>query len=396
MNRIPEGLRVLRVLTRPNLGGPTRQVAALWHEHRAMGMRPLLAVGVCEEGETAVDLDRTGIPRLTWREVMARGRGACGLVEVPALRRGPNPVRDFEAARGLRSLCGAFEPHVVHTHTSKAGWLGRRAASRMRVPVVAHTYHGHVLHDYFSRPAELVLRRVEAALARQTDLKFAVSPSCAKELGALGLGDIQVVPPAVDLGAFAAGERDAARAALSAPPGARLVGFVGRLVPVKRPEVFAETMRLLPEARGVVFGEGPLRAQVEQVAVGNVALRGATEALPRYLSAFDVMVLPSRREGCPLAAVEAFAAGVPVVGFDVPGVRDALGSWGAGVLVPPSAGAVGLAAAVRDLLVDAGRRAELVRRARAGLSRFRPARVARTLADAYVEALEAARLRHAG
>ena len=114
---------------------------------------------------------------------------------------------------------------------------------------------------------------------------------------------------------------------------------------------------------------------------------GATEELPRLLAGIDVLVVPSLREGCPLAAVEAFAAGVPVVGFDVPGVQDVLGAWGAGVLVPPEGGARGLASAVERLLGDGDRRRDLVERARRGLHRFAPAAVARELADAYAESL---------
>ena len=379
-----EPLRVLRVLTRPNVGGPTRQVVELWHAHRAMGVRTLLAVGRCECGEVAVDLSRVGVPRLAPAEVVRAGPAAEGLVVVDDLRRGLRPFGDLGATRSLRALIRAFDPHVVHTHTSKAGWLGRRAAVEEGVPVVAHTFHGHVLRDYFRWPLAALLRAAERRLAARTDLLFAVSASCRDELAALhiGAGRMQITPPAVDLAPFAAAERDAARAALGARDGRPLVGFVGRLVPIKRPDVFAAAMARLPEADGLAFGDGPLRAQLQRDHRG-VCWLGATSELASRLAGLDVLVLSSEREGCPLAALEAFAAGVAVVGFDVPGVRDVLADWGAGVLVPRRDGAVGLARAVREVLVDRDARAALVARARVGLERHRPERVARLLAEAY-------------
>ena len=163
------------------------------------------------------------------------------------------------------------------------------------------------------------------------------------------------------------------------------VGFVGRLVPVKRPSMFATMLDHLPDVRGIVFGTGPLADEIGSRP--NLEMRGAVLDLHRSLAGLDALVLCSRREGCPLVALEAFAAGVPVVGLDVPGVRDALGAWGAGRLVAESEGAAGLAAAVAALRKrpDAGR--DLVDRARAGLGRFAPAVVATTLREAYAAGL---------
>ena len=101
------------------------------------------------------------------------------------------------------------------------------------------------------------------------------------------------------------------------------------------------------------------------------------------MSAFDALLLPSRREGCPLVAIEAFAAGVPVVGFDVPGVRDVLATWGDGILVPEREGAAGLAGALDRLRRDPGFGRELAARAKAGLFRFEPREVAAELLDLY-------------
>ncbi len=383
-------MRVLRVLTRPNVGGPMRQAVALWHEHRRLGLQSLLVVGKCASGEAAFDLGRTGIPRCSWSDLADQPERAEGILEIGRLGRALLPGSDVRAALQLRRVAQAFRPDVVHTHTSKAGLLGRDAAWRSGVPVVAHTFHGHVLRDYYSGAVSFALRQIEARLARRTDLVFAVSPSCGRDLTQLGIanGQLRVVPPAVDVRPFEATSREAARDALGVSGDRAAIGFVGRLVPIKRPRLFLDVLRQLgSRGTGFVFGAGPERVELERARDVDVRFMGATEELPRLLAGIDVLVVPSLREGCPLAAVEAFAAGVPVVGFDVPGVQDILGAWGAGVLVPPEQGARGLATAVEQLLGDDARRRDLVERARSGLRRFAPAVVARQLADAYAEGL---------
>jgi glycosyltransferase involved in cell wall biosynthesis len=374
-------MRVLRVVTRPNVGGPIRQAVALWHAHRGLGVRTLLVTGVCDPGEAAIPLAQLGLPILD-----ARVTGTSeGVLQLPDLRRGLAPLRDRRARGALARIVAAFGPDVVHSHTSKAGWLARRAARGGRA-VVAHTFHGHVLRDYYAAAVAFVLRRVERALAARSDLLFAVSPSCRAELAELGVAPAQritVLPPAVDTSRFSATTRAKARARLGAGGDQALVAFVGRLVPIKRPLLFAQLVGRLPLAAGHVFGDGPLRASLAQGAPANLVLHGVRDDLADVMAAFDVLVLTSRREGCPLAAIEAFAAGVPVVGFDVPGVRDVLAEWGSGVLVPESAGVPGLAAAVRDLLADRVRRELLVARAGAGLPRFLPAAVAAELQACY-------------
>jgi len=378
-------MRVLRLLTRANVGGPMRQAVALWHEHRRLGLRTLLAVGECDRGEDSVDLESAEIPVLGIDEVAPEVEG---LVVVPSLRRGVHALRDRRASLAVRRLCGAFRPDLVHTHTSKAGWLGRMAAAKVGGAAVAHTYHGHVLKDYFAAPTGLALRRMELFLARRTDLLLAVSPSCASELASFGLRDVRVVPPAVELRAFEVASRSAARQQLGLDAGVFAVGFAGRLVPIKRPDVFFDVVQQLPGVDGYVFGDGPLRPTLEPRARGRVRMLGVRHDMDRLLPGLDALVITSRREGCPLVAVEAFAAGVPVIGFDVPGVRDALGLWGAGVLVPTAEGAAGLARAVQSLADEPARRQSIIERARARLDRFAPRRVARVLADSYRQAVD--------
>ncbi|HLQ36820.1 MAG TPA: glycosyltransferase, partial [Planctomycetota bacterium] len=312
----------MRVLTRANLGGPTRQVAALWHAHAALGHPTLLVAGSVQPGETALTAEQLGVPRVLLADVLA-GATAGGWLELPALGRAPLPWRDLAVARLLQRTMRAFNPDVVHTHTSKAGLLGRWAARRTGVPVIAHTFHGHVLRDYFGSVRSLLLRALERRLARHTDLLFAVSRSCADELAQLGIAAADrfvVVPPAVAVMAAASGARAAARRRLGVADDRWLVAGAGRLVPIKRFDLFLQVVAGDPALHGDLYGDGPLRAQLQRAAGARVIFRSADPALPDLLPAYDALLLPSRREGWPLVAIEAFAAGVPVVGFAVPGV----------------------------------------------------------------------------
>jgi len=376
-------LRVLRVLTRPNLGGPTRQAIALWHAHAAHRIETLLVTGAVGPEEVVLSPAAHGVPQV---EAAAL---APGWLQLPTLRRGVDPLADLRARRQLRSLVTRWRPDVVHTHTSKAGALGRRAALAAGAAVLAHTFHGHVLDDYFGALPSMLLRRLERRLARRTDLLFSVSGSCADELAAHGVAPrarFCVVPPAVP--AVPWFSREHARAQLGLPSEAWVVAAIGRLVPIKRLDDFVDAVAMESGLRGDVLGDGPLRAALAAGAVRSGAgerlrLRGAEPDAASLLPAYDALVLPSVREGFPLVAVEAFAAGVPVVGYDVPGVRDALGDLGRGLLVPVADGPAGLLAALRRLQDEPTLRASLVEASAAAPERCRPDAVAAALASAY-------------
>lgn len=379
-------MRVMRILTRPNVGGPTGQAIALWHAFAQRGVPTLLVTGATDAAEPMLAPTEHGVPAMEWQAALAAGPAASGWVQLPALQRGIAPFADRAALVALRKLLAAHRPDVVHTHTSKAGWIGRRAAVAADVAVVAHTFHGHVLQDYFWRPVSWWLGQLERRLAERTQLLFAVSPSCADELAAAGVAARQrfvVVPPAVPLAGVLS--RSAARARLQIPPAQRRIVCVGRLVKIKRIDHFVALVAALPGMHGDVVGAGPLRAalqrQVEQVALGRVLCRGVRPGIAAELSAYDALVLPSVREGCPLVAIEAFAAGIPVVGYDVPGVRDALAHWGRGTLVPVSSGPAGLAAAVQAVLAGTAPDNS------AAVGRFAPTAVADQLLGAYRAAL---------
>lgn len=376
----------MRILTRPNLGGPTRQAVALWHAMRELGCETLLVTGAVQHGEELLDPTTAGVPRLDPQVVLSGTLARGGWVPVPELGRRLAPLQDVAALQKLRALARAWQPQVVHSHTSKAGLLCRLALRG--VPVLAHTFHGHVLRDYFHPAASSVFRWVERLLARRSDLLFAVSPSCAHELAELRIAPrarIAVARPAVPLEPVL--PREVARQELGIPAGAFCAVAVGRLVPVKRMEWFAEAVNGLPGARGDVWGTGPEAGRIGEAGQGRVMLRGSRADLQPYLSAYDALVIPSVREGCPLVAVEAFAAGVPVVGTDVPGVRDVLTDWGDGVVVPEVAGPQGLRDALAALRSDPLAARAMAKRASVRVAEFAPAQLAQVLHEAYASVL---------
>ena len=379
-------LRVLRVLTRPNLGGPTRQAIALWHAHRDQGVETLLVTGEVDDQETTLSPADHGVPTASLTRL------GPGWLQLAPLRRSVAPLADLRARGALRRLMRAYRPDVVHTHTSKAGAIGRRAAAAEGVPVVAHTFHGHVLDDYFGRVTSSWLRRLERRLAARTDLLFAVSSSCADELAAHAVARrdrIRVLPPAV--AAAQQVPRAGARTRLGIAADAWRVAAVGRLVPIKRLDAFVDMVARSAALGGDLLGDGPLRgalaAQVARCCPDRVRMLGARPDAAEVLSAYDALVVPSVREGCPLVTIEAFAAGVPVVGFDVPGVRDALAQLGRGILVPSEDGAAGLLRAVDRLRQEPRFAADLVAQSRVAVRACRPELVAASLADAYRRAL---------
>ena len=327
-------MRIARVLTRLNLGGPARQVLASDPELQGRGHELRIFAGHPEPGEG--DL---------FDALVAKG---LDVVRIRGLRRGVAPARDLLVRRRLRAQLAAFRPELLHTHASKAGTLGRQAVRGLRGARGigrVHTFHGHVLEGYFSGLVSRGLQRHEAALARQTDRILAVSHATGEDLlrlGVVGEDKLVVVPPGIDLEpllelpGLAHGESrrsGALRGSLNLGPEAVVVGVVGRLAEVKRPEValgaFALVARRHPTLQLVFVGDGEgRRALQEEIDAlegdlkARVHLVGARDDMPAVLADLDLVLLSSRFEGLPVALIEAAAAGLPVVATDVGGVGE--------------------------------------------------------------------------
>lgn len=320
-------MRIARVMTRLNLGGPARQ---------ALASDPLLA----RRGHVLRVFAGTPAPGEgdLFDELAARGVDA---VRVRGLARGISFAGDFAALRALRRELRSFQPDVVHTHASKAGALGRRAAAKLGGVARVHTFHGHVLEGYFPEPFSRMLVGFERRMARATDRILAVSHATADDLLRLKVVEdaerLVVVSPGIELdpllaigAAPAAGEL---RALMGAAPSDFVVAVVGRLAEVKRPgialDVFDTLAPRYPSLHLAFVGDGGERGLVER-RIGALApdarrrahLLGARPDIAAVLSEVDAVLLTSRTEGLPIALIEAAAAARPAVAMDVGGVGE--------------------------------------------------------------------------
>lgn len=286
----------------------------------------------------------------------------------PALRAPIDPRNDLRALRRLGEFFRGRRFDVAHTHTAKAGTVGRLAAHRAGIPRIVHTYHGFPFHEFQRAPRRRAYVAIERRLGRITDLALCVGTGVAVEAVRRGLiaperiRTIGVIVPGADeagSGFAAAGvpvaaplTRRRARLALGLPADATVVGTVGRLTYQKAPEDFLAALRRLgrPEVIGVWVGGGELAERVAGLAAAmpevTVVLAGERADVPQLLPAFDVFALTSLYEGLPTVVVEAMVCGVPVVATAVNAVADVVIPGETGLLVPPRrpelmAGAIG-------------------------------------------------------
>jgi glycosyltransferase involved in cell wall biosynthesis len=291
-------------------------------------------------------------------------------LHVAALRRDLG-IHDVQALAAVARIIRRERPHILHTHAAKGGAIGRLAAAlagRAAPPVRVHTFHGHVLTDYFSPRKASAFARVERGLARSTTKLVAVSPEVRDDLVELGVADssaIEVVPLGFDLSRFdldaEAAERVRAetRARLGIANGARVATLVARFAPIKRVDRFLRVALLLrdvPDAVFLVVGDGELvseiRASPEAAALADqVVWAGLQRDMPGVLHASDVVVQTSDNEGTPVTLIEAQAAARAVVSTNVGGVASAVADGTTGRLTARE-DETALAAATREFLMD--------------------------------------------
>jgi glycosyltransferase involved in cell wall biosynthesis len=383
----PEHPKVVRVITRLNIGGPAIHTLLLTREMAALEYRTVLVAGSCEpeDGDMSYLL-----------------RADDSLIEVPELSRSVRPWRNLKALWRLWRLMRRERPAIVHTHTAMAGCLGRLAAVLSGAPIVIHTFHGNSLNEYFSRTQAAVFRRIEQLLARFTDALCVVSPQQATELSAkfhiAPAHKFHVVPLGLDLDDYFALRPPAGTGPLT-------VGWFGRMVPVKNIVLLAATIEHALErnqdTRFVIAGDGPDRSALDGVLARNgdrVEWLGWQKEILPTMARCDVVLQTSRNEGTPVALIQGMAGARPFVSTAVGGVVDMVtGSaarssdgarWHAnGVLVDSNAAA--LAGALTALAED---RALVSHMGRAGRSladsRYRKERLVQDLDSLYRELLQ--------
>lgn len=344
-------IRILHIITRMDVGGSTDDVVMTATRMPRAEFDHRLVSGLT--------LDPP--PRL--RETLA----AAGVpwVEIPHLRRAVRPWADCRALWALWRAIRATRPDVVHTHTSKAGFVGRLAARLARVPRILHTPHGHILHGYFGAGATRAFIGLERWAARFTDRIITLTDAEAAQHLAVGIGrpdQFVTIPSGVDLAEARAGAAAApqVRRALGIAGDAPLVGTVSRLVPVKGlihlVAAMPEILRRCPRAHLALAGDGEerelLAAQAAALGVAErVHFLGFREDVPAVIGTLDLFVLPSLNEGLGKALVTAMGLGVPIVATRVGGVPEVVEDGRQGLLVPPADPAA-LAKAAIALLED--------------------------------------------
>ena len=276
----------------------------------------------------------------------------CGVkvVTVPDLVRRVEPFLDFNAFFSLVTIIRQERPMIVHTHTSKAGLLGRLAAFLCRVPVIIHTPHGHVFWGYFTSWKTRFFIFLERVFALLTDRIITLTEQEKKDHLDVRIGrvdQLRTIHSGVELGKFPGSEIDSrsVREALGIPFDALVVGTVGRLIPIKGSnfliEAAGDVIKGKPETVFVFLGEGELQKQMEVRALqlgirDRVMFLGWRPDVASIMSTYDVFAFPSLNEGMGKALVEAMAMGKPVVASNVSGIRDLVVNGENGFLVPPA------------------------------------------------------------
>lgn len=370
--------RIVRLITRLNVGGPARQALLLTRD-LAPRFDTVLAAGRPTEAEGEMQDEAVVVRR------------------VPLVRP-MDPLGDGRALAAVRRLLVETRPALVHTHMAKAGTIGRMAARSVSGrPRTVHTFHGHVLEGYFRPSIQRAFLEVERRLASQTDALIAVSPEIRDALLDLRIGrpsQFHVISLGFDLSSFLSVERPAGtlRAELGLAADVPLVGIVGRLVPIKDVATMLAAMAELPAAHLAVVGDGEDRPALEARArdlgiAGRVHFTGWAKDVAETLSDLDVVALTSRNEGTPVSLIEAQCVGRPVVATDVGGVRHVVEEGVGGYLVPPG-DAAALAERVAKLLADPGLRADMGARGRASVGRrFGKDALLEGIGDLYTELL---------
>ena len=310
-----------------NLGGVANLLIELHRGLEGSGISHTLVTGICASNE--IDILENLIPDKN-------------IVKIQTMGRALNPVADIRTFIGLRKIMKDLKPDVVHTHTSKAGFLGRLAACSIRLPIkVVHTYHGHHFYGYFSRFFIIVICLIEKMLASVTDLFVADSKQVKLDLIDLGIGKDRpwvIIPPGIVPGTLL--PKSLVREHLQISADTFVVCWIGRFTHIKNPMLALETFKHFvgngnSQSLMIMVGDGELLKPCKNfAAVNNLQVKfiGWSTDLSYYLSSSDVLLLTSKNEGFGMVIAEAGYFGLPAVSTDVGGVREFISDGKNGLL----------------------------------------------------------------
>lgn len=321
-------IRLMRIIARMNVGGPAIQISGIEQNLNESIFEHLLVTGHCDETE---------IDYLIENEINLKVK------KIPGLGKKVSFMGDLRALILIRNMIQQFNPDIVHTHTAKAGLLGRLAVlSSKKNVLLVHTFHGHLLHGYFSSIVTSVIVLIEKILASKTDILISVGKRVRDELLHVGIGienQYRIVNPGLTIAPLPS--RDLALSKYGLNPDNRYISCLGRLVRVKRPDRLLEIAAWLkinyPDVRIIVAGDGPMRKEIEQEAEKSalpIEFVGWVLDIESILALSEMMILTSDNEGTPLSLIQAQMAGLPVVATDVGSVSEIVLNEETGFVVP--------------------------------------------------------------
>lgn len=330
-------IKVVRIINRFNLGGPTFNATFLTR-FLSDEFETTLIGGVPDKGETNSlhILKEYGIKPIV----------------LPEMSRAINISQEYRAYKKIKKILKEIQPDIVHTHASKAGFLGRMAAFSLRIPVVVHTFHGHVFHSYFGKFKTTFFKQIERYLAKKSTGIIAISALQKHELAdvhkIVNQEKIKVIPLGFDLQKFQEGrieKREAVRAQYKLSDDEVAITIIGRLAPIKDHDYFLnvieEVLKQTPqEIKVFIVGDGSEKNHIEdrvnklnEVYPNRIMMTSWILDIATFIQGMDIVCLTSKNEGTPVSLIEAQAAGVPVISTDVGGVRDAMEDGKSGFVV---------------------------------------------------------------
>ncbi len=363
-SKVNKHIKVIHIITRLDMGGSAQNtiLTALNHDPQRYSVC-LIKGSTHESAMTEVET------QLVNKQLATTKKQGIEVVDVPALVRRISPFNDIKSFVSIFRILRKSKPDIVHTHTSKAGVLGRLAAWMARVPIIIHTPHGHVFYGHFGRSLSKIFLQMEKLLGRITHHQIALTPEERNDYLSLRVtkpSNTTVIHSGVDLHRFSKGEKQLTRKRkeLGIPPHSLVIGYVGWLIPIKGVtylvSAMADVAEKYPKSLLVLVGKGDdkgeeeikLKEQVERAGLEDkVRFLGWRPDVDEIMGCFDIFVLPSLNEGMGRVLVEAMAAGLPIVASRVGGIPDLVKDGKNGLLVPP-ADAPALAKAIFDLLAD--------------------------------------------
>lgn len=325
--------RVLRIINRLNLGGPTYNAANLT-KYMDGEFETMLVSGMTDESEQSSQfiLDKLGLKPIYIKEMY----------------RELNPLKDYKAYFKIREIIREFKPDIVHTHAAKAGAVGRLAAHHEGVPIIIHTFHGHVFHSYFGPLKTRIFLEIERYLGRRSHAIVTLSEIQRDELSEqfriAPKNKFEIIPLGFDLSRFVE-DKDAKRKSFrdqyNVADDEIVISIVGRLVPVKNHAMFLKALRIVADKtskkiRAFIIGDGEERAKTEQMARELGLKFNNNDLRERNILTFtswikdidvsnagsDIIVLTSFNEGTPVSLIEAQASGKPIVSTRVGGIAN--------------------------------------------------------------------------